>query len=182
MKKFYLILKIILCLLMIYRFSSYIFAEEPTSGSTAVVETDVDPRDEASVMSTYQGYDGSISSTYSDYFKGIILKNITDDYVVARTSQYEYILAYGDLSYTSYFSGSANTVIINTNTYNTDFDISYGYDSSFILYPNNNMIYSSLGNYPSLIGGELLDVVEIFCCAVLIFERAIYSIFNIKSR
>lgn len=179
MKKFYLILKIAISLLIIYRLAFPIFAEEISTGSEVLASDS----GESSVYSVYQGYDGSINSTYSEYFKGVLLKNIMDDYVIARTSQYEYLLAYGDLNLSGgVFSGNVDTVIINTNTYGADFNISYGSDSSFILYPNNNMIYSNLGEYPSLLGGEILDIIEIFVCSVLLFDSSIARIFYFKRK
>ena len=107
-------------------------------------------RDEEPTRSSYQGYDGSISSTYSEYFKGILYKLEPAHYLICRTGQYQYMMAYGDdLEYESgVFTGDVFTVIINTNTYNSNFSIVWGTDSDFRFTVNDNMIYSDLGAFP----------------------------------
>lgn len=108
--------------------------------------------DEEPTRSSYQGYDGSISTTYSEYFKGILYKLEPSHYVICRTGQYQYLMAYGDdLEYSNgVFTGDIFTVIINTNTYNSDFQIVWNTDSDFRFTVNDNMIYSDLGQFPMI--------------------------------
>lgn len=79
------------------------------------------------------------------------------DYVYYRDSQYNYCLVYGDLSYNnSYFSGR-NVTRINYNTYTGSsqqptFMVSIV--SSFNLPVSNWLVYSNLGDYPSLGGAQ----------------------------
>lgn len=79
------------------------------------------------------------------------------DYVYYRDSQYNYCLAYGNLSYNnSYFSGR-NVTRINYNTYTGSsqqptFTVSIV--SSFNLPVSNWLVYSNLGDYPSLGGAQ----------------------------
>ena len=79
------------------------------------------------------------------------------DYVYYRDSQYNYCLAYGNLSYNnSYFSGR-NVTRINYNTYSGSsqqpiFTVSTV--SSFNLPVSNWLVYSNLGDYPSLGGAS----------------------------
>lgn len=79
------------------------------------------------------------------------------DYVYYRDSQYNYCLAYGNLSYSgSSFSGR-NVTRINYNTYTGSsqqpaFTVSTV--SSFNLPVSNWLVYSNLGDYPSLGGAQ----------------------------
>ncbi len=79
------------------------------------------------------------------------------DYVYYRDSQYNYCLAYGNLSYSnSYFTGR-NVTRINYNTYTGSsqqptFTVSTV--SSFNLSVSNWLVYSNLGNFPSLGGAQ----------------------------
>lgn len=127
------------------------YIEVDSRGETATPE-EVENNDDYQEpsRSSYTGYEGSISSTYSEYFKGVLYKENPKHYVICRTGQYQYLMAYGDnLSYSNgTFSGSVKTIIINTNTYNANFTITYGTDSNFIFSVNNNMIYSDLGSFP----------------------------------
>lgn len=79
------------------------------------------------------------------------------DYVYFRDSQYLYSFVYGDLSYSgSSFSGR-NVTRINYNTYagssqQPTFTVSNV--GSFNLPVSNWLVYSNLGNYPSLGGAQ----------------------------
>ena len=74
-----------------------------------------------------------------------------EHYVASRTSQYDYIFAYGEkLTYSGgRFTGTGITVITwNTYNYGT---YSFGYQSTFSLNPGSYLVYSDLSDvYPSL--------------------------------
>lgn len=186
MKKFYLVLKIVLTSLMILSMTAkYVKAEDGVLLDELDSEEYYETLEENPVVvkSTYQGYEGSISSTYTEYFKGILAKHPLKDYVIARTGQYEYICAVGNISYNnSQFTGSGNIDVcrIYTYTYNSNFSIEFLKDNNFILYPNNNMIYSNLGDYPTLDyganvglqkGGLYVQVVVILCVVLYGFYK-----------
>lgn len=103
-------------------------------------------------ITPYASYDtfyGSISGTYLEYMRGYLSKLPTDaHYVGARVGQYDYVFAYGDISYDGDFSGSAT--VIRWNTYNNG-SMYQSYDPAFYLDPGNYMVYSDLSDkYPSL--------------------------------
>lgn len=104
------------------------------------------------LYASYNTYYGSISSTYLEFMRGFLPKlGFKEHYVASRTSQYDYIFAYGeDLSYNgSRFIGS-NVIVITWNTYNNG-SYSSGVQSSFSLNPGSYLVYSDLSDfYPSL--------------------------------
>lgn len=104
------------------------------------------------VYSSAVVYDqGTISSTYLEIAKGLIkYVPFNQDYVFARTGQYEYIFAVGDFN--QGFSGSAEIWKIIVGGYNTNYSFIHYTDSSFSLSVGNGMIYSSIAPYPSLEG------------------------------
>lgn len=102
-------------------------------------------------LSDYSTYYGSIGTTYLEYMRGFLPKlGFRDHYVSARTSQYDYIFAYGSLEYTGSLFRGNNITVIRWNTYNTGTYYS-SVESSFNLNPSGYMVYSDLTNiYPSL--------------------------------
>ena len=101
--------------------------------------------------SDYDGYDGSISSAYVEYFRGFLSKLGPDShYVCARIGQYTYIFASSDdLTFNGVFSGS-NVFVVTLNT-RYDISVSAGTESSFSFDPHGYMCYSDLSDqYPSL--------------------------------
>lgn len=104
------------------------------------------------LYASYNTYYGSISSTYLEFMRGFLPKlGFKEHYVASRTSQYDYIFAYGeDLSYNgSRFIGS-NVIVITWNTYNNG-SYSSGVQSTFSLNPGSYLVYSDLSDfYPSL--------------------------------
>lgn len=125
-----------------------ILSDPPSDGG----EDFVDTYDDVSGYANYNTYYGSIGSTYLEYMRGFLPKlRFRQHYVASRTSQYNYIFAFGeDLAFTgSYFTGSDITVI----TWSTYQDGSYsvGYEPSFSLNPGSFLVYSDLSDiYPSL--------------------------------
>lgn len=121
-------------------------------------------------FSNYNVYYGSISSTYLEFMRGFLPKlKFNDHYVCARTSQYDYIFAYGsELNWNgSFFSGSDITVV-RWNTYNNG-TFSSGIESSFNLYPASYLVYSDLSNiYPSLADTSGFTLRQIFILLIII--------------
>lgn len=101
--------------------------------------------------SDYDGFDGSISSAYVEYFRGFLSKLGPDShYVCARTGQYTYIFASSDdFTFNGVFSGS-NVFVVTLNT-RYDISVSAGVESTFTFDPHGYMCYSDLSDqYPSL--------------------------------
>lgn len=102
-------------------------------------------------------YDGSISTSYVDYASHIPI-SLGDEYVFFRDSQYGYTLIAGDLVY----SGGVFTLEGQGKQYNFDAVTSGSYGSvtyytfttaditNFSLRTNNRLVYSSLGDFPTL--------------------------------
>lgn len=100
----------------------------------------------------YNAYYGVISSTYLEYMRGFLPKlGFKQHYVCARTSQYDYIFAYGDdLIWNGSFFTGFNLTVVQWNTYNTG-SFTSGVQSTFNLYPGSFLVYSDLSDvYPSL--------------------------------
>lgn len=119
---------------------------EAADGESVTASSDI------TVYSSAVVYDqGTISSTYLEIAKGLIkYVPFNQDYVFARTGQYEYIFAVGDFK--QGFSGSAEIWKIVVGGYNTNYSFIHYTDSSFSLSVGNGMIYSSIAPYPSLEG------------------------------
>lgn len=102
-------------------------------------------------------YDGSISSTYVDYASRVPI-SLGHEYVFFRDSQYGYTLVSGDLSY----SNGVFTLAGEGKQYNFDAVTGSSYGSvtyytystsditNFTLNTNNRLVYSSLGDFPTL--------------------------------
>lgn len=99
-----------------------------------------------------QAYDGSISTTYTTYFSGVVDKLGIEDYVLIRSGQYEYMFVYGDLTLTGHtFTGSGT--ILTINTYQST-RVSEEYDNNITISVGDYMAYSNLGSYPALSVGS----------------------------
>lgn len=125
---------------------------------------------------TPEGYDGSISDTYLNYFRGIIAKNPGDEYLAMRSGQYEYLLVYGDLELNGKtFSGSGDYCRISLGSgYQGTTEVTYGSDIlSFT--ESGQMIYSSLGNYPELREGGSYEALGLY---LLIGLFGLYFVFR----
>lgn len=134
-------------------------------------------------LANYDTYYGSISSTYVEYMRGYLSKLEPDmHYVAARTGQYEYIFAYGDLSYSgNSFSGS-NIHVVTWNTQNTGY-FNSSVQSSFSLSPGSYLVYTDLGfDYPSLATSSDMSLRQIvYVIAISISFYTIGSFFIRKS-
>lgn len=121
---------------------------------------------------TYTVYDdGMISTTYRDYFARIMADK-NENYVAWRSGQYEYSLAYGELSANDLvITGTARVVRFSTNTgYNSQVSISSADDSAFTLDCGDNLLYSNiLPDRPNLTeGGAKSYEVQAVAAAVAI--------------
>lgn len=126
---------------------------------------------------------GSIApnSSYLEFARDFLPKiPWGDDYVFYRSGQYEYCLAFGDISWSGgRFSGSDCQFIFLTpaSGYSTDLTLSSS-SGSFSLSPSSYVVYSSLGDFPSLSGqltfsSSILFLLCVFgICSVL---RSIWS-------
>lgn len=102
--------------------------------------------------SSYNTYYGSIGSTYLEFMRGFLPKlGFKEHYVASRTSQYDYIFAFGeDLIYSGGRFSGIDITVITWNTYNNG-SYSSGVQSSFSLNPGSYLVYSDLSDfYPSL--------------------------------
>lgn len=102
--------------------------------------------------------DGTISTTYLQYFKDMLMKLPHDtQYVFFRVNDYEYRMVYGDAINLSgdVFSGDDLSYIryYRTNNYSV-WKLESGYEGSFRLTTNGYLVYSNVGDlYPSMNGG-----------------------------
>lgn len=125
-------------------------------------------------------YQGTFNSTALNYFTGVMLNNIGDNYVAFRGSQYVYYLFWGeDISYNgSRFVGS-NLNFISYNSQNGTFD--RGTDSLSIA-DNNTVVYSNVNeNFAHLVEVRTIEenrsqsiaTVSIFLllCLLWLFKR-----------
>ena len=116
------------------------------------IASNVSAMSDIMLLSQYDTYYGSISSTYLEYMRGFLGKlPFNYHYVAYRQSQYVYSFIFGDdLSYANgYFSGSNVTHIAWDTRNNGSYNVSS--ESSFGLTAGTNMVYTDLGtDYPSL--------------------------------
>lgn len=111
-------------------------------------------------------YPGTISSTYLDYFSGIVDKlGYNEHYVAYRSGQYEYILAWGEgLEYDlTRFKGSALSYcrIYRANNNYSDYYVEFGNDTVYLT-PGTGFVYSDLGDFATLTeGGTHLEMLTL---------------------
>lgn len=139
----------------------------------------------ATQAQAYTAYDGTPSSTYIEYFRDVLAKfPATADYVAFRSGQYEYMLVVGDFDEAGNAiraDGEVDICVISTNggNYNSSYGISFRRESDFSLSPGDEIIYSNLGFYPSLLErNEVINYATLFvlcACAVASVLRSIFS-------
>lgn len=97
--------------------------------------------------------DGMISNTYLDWARGMLVYLIPgQDYVFARTGQYQYIFAIGDFK--DGFKGFANVYQLNLARSGSTYSYVHVVDSNFNLTVSNRLVYASVAPYPSLTGTD----------------------------
>lgn len=123
--------------------------------------------------------DGTISTTYLQYFKDMLVKLPHDtQYVFFRVNDYEYRMVYGDAINLSdnVFSGDALNYIryYRTNNYSV-WKLESGYEGSFRLTTNGYLVYSNVGDlYPSMNGG--VYTYAVYAC---LFVLVLTLLFNL---
>lgn len=138
----------------------------------------------ATQAQAYTAYDGTPSNSYITYYRDMLAKYpASADYVVFRSSQYEYIMAVGQLDDTGtriVADGEVQICVISTNSgFNSNYAIDYRAESGFVLDVGNEIIYSNLGHYPGL--EERRDIVDyatffVLCsCAVCSLFRGVFE-------
>lgn len=111
------------------------------------------------LLSSYsQPYDGSISTTYTTYFRGVVEKlPPASHYVLFRSDQYSYRLVYSDsMTYENgrFAADSAQYVNYYVGNYNSRSQVTSGGEGAFSLSPNGYPVYSDLSElYPVLSEG-----------------------------
>lgn len=105
--------------------------------------------------SAYTVYtDGNMSSTYTEIFRDIVESSAPlQDHLCFRSGQYEYVLLIGDFEYTDgvFTADEATEYKITTNTgYSSSYQYAVGDVRSVNLVPGSTLVYSNLGDYPSL--------------------------------
>ena len=110
--------------------------------------------------------DGMIADQYANYARGLLqYVKPNEDYVFARTGQYEYIFAHGD--WDGDFSGEATIYEITIANYNTAYSYDTFTDSNFNLSVGSGLVYSSIAPYPSLTGSDFTYGINLFLAFAL---------------
>lgn len=139
----------------------------------------------------YTSYDqGTMSTTYVQYFRDIVDGLPSNySYVATRSGQYEYILHASDnLKYGNdqYLSDNGITYTITVGSgYNSTYDYDVSHEQNFVLYTNGQMVYSSIGDYPSLdergsVYEYSLLVAVIVCCICLLIRPIFKYVLRIR--
>ena len=111
-----------------------------------------------STLSVNGVYPGTMQSTASNYFAGIVANNPGVNYVAFRDGQYSSVIFYGDdLAYSNgRFTGSASFVRYNSNGGYNDYSISRGTDTLNI--PDDGFIYTNLDqSFAAFPEGEVIS-------------------------
>lgn len=142
--------------------------------------------------STYSPYtDGNIGTTQLQYFRDIISNlGINDSYVASRTGRYTYQLFVGDIKYSNgQFVCSQQGSVITVYTINTDTNSfgTYTYnvstDNNFTFNASNFLVYSNLGDYPSLEERSVIyEFSTFFIIAVVSLCALLRPLFNFVYR
>lgn len=106
--------------------------------------------------SAYSPYDGTMSNTYVQYFKDILVdKKLTENYVAFRSGQYEYIMVVGELEKNQDSIELVGSGVMykftSSSSYNANYSYSYGNIDEFTLDLTDDIVYTDLGDYPQLI-------------------------------
>ena len=127
--------------------------------------------DAAAPYGSYNPYDSGISTSVLAYMEDVLPKLGNVHYVLFRSGQYTYRMVYADdmeLRSGVFTADNASYVAYNSR----DSYWSTGQEGSFRLSAGNYIVYSDLGEYPSL------DSVGIYLW-VLIFIASVFFLFTI---
>lgn len=131
--------------------------------------------------------EGTISTTYLEYARGVVSGKMPgDSYVFFRGGQYNYTLIVSDNLKHEDGQFVADTFTRYTWTVNSGYNTVPTYevidDSSFSLSVGSTMVYSNLGDYPSLEdGGVIYGQITAFLVAVFVLCGFIRSLFTAVS-
>lgn len=144
---------------------------------TASTTDSVVQNDGIMLLSNYQPYDSSMSTSVIAYYDDVLPKLGNVHYVLFRSGQYDYRLVYGkDLEYSNgYFSADSVQYVAYSTRYYT---WSQGMERSFGLSAGNYLVYSDLGDYPMLHSESIYQWLLILLGAVyllFIIYRAMFS-------
>lgn len=128
--------------------------------------------------------DGTISTTYVEYARGVVSGKLPgDSYVFFRSGQYSYDLIVSDnlKAESGVFVADSFTryTWTTSSSYNSVPTYRVTIGSAFSLDSDDVMVYSNLGDYPSLEnGGVIYGQITAFLVAVLLlcsFARALFN-------
>lgn len=138
------------------------------------IDSSLSTLSDVSLYSDFTAFNGAISSTYLDLFRGFLPKlTYKQHYVLYRESQYVYSFVFGDdLSFDgSRFIGSSLTRVYFNASGSGTFGRSS--ESSFSLSPGSAVVYSDLGiYYPALstdVGSNLIQLKWLILIALFAF-------------
>lgn len=130
--------------------------------------------------------EGTLSSTYTTYFKDIIAgAKFTDNYVAFRSGQYSYSMVVGELEYKNgaislVGSGKEYKYSATTSGYNQQYKYTVSNLSNFSVDCGDYIIYSDVGDFPQLVERgakyEMLQTLLIWiCCLSIVIARIFYN-------
>lgn len=129
-------------------------------------------------------YNGSISSTNIQIARDLMSKvDFGEDYVFYRSGQYSYQFVVGkDIEYSNGKFSSINEVelydYVTSSGYNADYTWTLSTSNNFTLNTNNQIVYSNLGEFPTLEERgstyEILQTLLIVIIALCVFIRGIF--------
>lgn len=167
----------------VFEFKEYT-VDDPLPVYIVSDQEEMEEEQELEVRSISGVYAGTISDTYLEYFRGITEKlSPSVHYVVWRSGQYSYTLAYGSNVSLSgdLFVGNCDYVEIyrNASAYSSDWYVEHGTDS-LSLSAGSLFIYSDLGMYPRLerglrYGEEMAVLVAICVATVFVLASRIFD-------
>lgn len=126
---------------------------------------------------------GTLSSTYTTYFKDILSgAKFNDNYVAFRSGQYSYSMVVGDLEYNNgviSMNGKGKEYVFTTGSgYNGQTSYEVSEISSFSVNCSNYIVYSDCGDYPQLIErGAKYEMVSLFILSIVLLCIVINRIF-----
>lgn len=131
--------------------------------------------------------EGNISTSYAAIFENIVGKvALFSDYVFFRTSQYDYILLVGDLTFEN-GTFSAETATEYRICFNSGYNSTYTFNEAIVenasVTPGGTLVYSNLGSYPDLIDrGAFYQFAILVLLLICVFMYLIRSIFTFTLR
>lgn len=121
-------------------------------------------------------YEGTISSTYLQYFRDIVSGiGFNDNYIAYRSGQYDYTMVVGKFDYdgnTFRLDGDGTRyTITNSNNYNSYYSYSVSTIENLSLTVGDKIIYSDMGLYPQLVdrGAKYETLTTYLLCIALLY-------------